>query len=101
MWNVPSALLTCGAWRPLHSENDTDWKPDMSLTKAELEAINRRLHDAVKILSDENLTLHEENQRLLQDLASCEKQLERLTRRYGRLSAYVKSLHAWLNAHGK
>ena len=101
MWNVPNALPTSGAWRPSPTENAIVWKPDMSLTKAELEAINRRLHASVKILSDENLTLHAENQRLLHSLASGERQFVRLTGRYKRLSAYVKSLHAWLKGQRK
>ena len=48
----------------------------MSVTKAELEAINGRLHEAVRILSAENLTLHEEN-RQLQAVARLRREAER------------------------
>jgi hypothetical protein len=67
----------------------------MSLRKSELEQINARLQEALRLVSAENAVLLEENQRLRRSLAGLNAQCTRLTRRYRRLTAYIRRLTAW------
>ena len=67
----------------------------MSVTKAELVRINGQLQETIRLLLRESRVLQRENQRLKETLSVSTERIEQMTRRYGKLTDYVKRLHAW------
>ena len=73
----------------------------MSVTKAEMEEINRRLQEAIRRLEAENRELLGDNRHLSMRLSQCNGQLKILSARYLRLANYVKRLRVWLTANAR
>jgi len=71
----------------------------MTVTKKELEVINRRLQETISLLTQENEALHHTNRELRQRLTAYDAHLTRLGKQYRTLSDYIRTLHSWLNAH--
>lgn len=75
----------------------------MSVRKAELEAINRKLQEALGSkeealcrLEADRQELAEDNRYLTMRLSQCRAQLNLLSTRYRRLTRYIRKLRAWL-----
>lgn len=66
----------------------------MTVTKRELEAINRRLQETISQLKQENETLQER-------LRQSTKHFTRLNTQYQKLTDYIKTLREWLNQREK
>ena len=69
----------------------------MTVTKAELETINRRLQETIWLLQQQNAALCTENRHLQARLTRRSKQLVTLSRQYQTLSDYIRTLREWLN----
>ena len=68
----------------------------MTVTKAELEQINRRLQERLTQLRQRNDVLHADIGQLQERLTQSNAQWTRLSRRYRRLNSYIRRLREWL-----